>query len=83
MDEIYKLLSMAEAAEFLGLDAKLLTARRYRGEIALPCVRLGHRTVRYRSGDVMLVASGERPIFKLKEEAAWLSPYAKQAADAG
>lgn len=83
MDEIYKLLSMAETAEFLGLDAKLLTARRYRGEIALPCVRLGHRTVRYRSGDVMLVASGERPIFKLKSEDAWVSPYAKHSEQEG
>lgn len=77
MNEDYRLLSVSEAASFLGLDPKHMALRRYRGELAIPCVKMGHRTIRYRMGDVMLVASGERPAFKTKFEPVWDSPYAK------
>lgn len=60
-----------EAAAMLGIKPNALSWRRVRGELALPTVKLGYRTVRYRLGDLMLVVSGARPFLKRPGEPGW------------
>lgn len=68
-----RLLTTREAAAMLGIQPNALSWRRVRGELALPTVKLGYRTVRYRLGDLMLVVSGARPFLKRPGEPGWVS----------
>lgn len=68
-----RLLTAREAAAILGIQPNALSWRRIRGELALPSVRLGYRTVRYRLADLVLVVSGARPFLKRPGEPGWVS----------
>lgn len=57
----------------LGIKPNALSWRRVRGELALPTIKLGYRTVRYRLVDLLLVVNGERPFLKRPNEPGWPS----------
>lgn len=70
-----RLLSTKEAAELLHVPSASIPWRARRGELALPEVWLGKHSRRFRVGDVLLVAAGQRPLFKSADEPVWESPY--------
>lgn len=71
----YRLLTPSEATAFLGLAERSLEWREKSGELAMPVCFISPRKRRYRYGDLVLVASGARPLVKTPEERAWESPY--------
>lgn len=75
-----KLYPEPAAAEFLGLPEGALGWRERRDELALPSVWISDRGRRYRYGDLVLVATGKKPLLKKPGETPWVSPFVAEGA---
>lgn len=58
-----KLLNTQEAAEFLGMGVSTLEQARVYGHLAIPYVRIGSRTIRYRLEDLEQYVQNLKPRF--------------------